>query len=93
MALITITVCIGSGCHVKGSRKIINILKEYINTNNLAIELELKACFCQNHCTEGVVVQFEQKLVTKITKDNIIKRLERYLLERGINDGGSNQDQ
>ena len=37
-----ITVCIGSGCHVKGSRKIIAQLQQLIAEENLACDLELE---------------------------------------------------
>lgn len=67
-----ITVCVGSGCHVKGSRMIINILQELINEyDGEKPEIDLEACFCQNRCTEGVVVKFDGEIVTGITKDNI----------------------
>ncbi|WP_230867469.1 NAD(P)H-dependent oxidoreductase subunit E [Iocasia frigidifontis] len=79
MLRINITVCIGSGCHVKGSRGIINILQGYIAENEAKIEIKLKACFCQGHCTEGVVVKFNEEIVTNITKDNIIDELEKRL--------------
>lgn len=71
--------CIGSGCHVKGSRNIIEILKDYIKKNESEIELNLEACFCQGHCTEGVVVKFNEEIVTGITKDNIIPVLEEKI--------------
>ncbi|WP_083763082.1 NAD(P)H-dependent oxidoreductase subunit E [Halothermothrix orenii] len=76
---ITITVCIGSGCHVKGSRKVIKRIQEYLEENECDVDIELKACFCQNRCTEGVVVKFDDEIVTKITKDNIIDVLEEKL--------------
>lgn len=79
MLRIIITVCIGSGCHVKGSREIISILQDYIAENQSNIEIKLKACFCQGHCTEGVVVKFNEEIVTNITKDNIIDELEKCL--------------
>ena len=75
----TVTVCIGSGCHVKGSRGIINLLKDYIDSHQLDLPVELSGCFCLNQCTEGVVVKFNDHIVTNITKDNIIFLLEDYL--------------
>ena len=36
----TITVCIGSGCHVKGSQGIITLLKDYIAANQLDLTVE-----------------------------------------------------
>ncbi|MDI3546845.1 MAG: hypothetical protein PWR10_497 [Halanaerobiales bacterium] len=77
--MITITVCIGSGCHVKGSRTIISILKDYREKHDLEMEIALKACFCQNRCTEGVVVKFDEEIVTGVSKDNVIEILEERL--------------
>lgn len=79
MGRITITVCIGSGCHVRGSRTIIKILQDYIKKENLDLEIELKACFCQDRCTEGVVVKFDEELVTGVNKDNVLDILEERL--------------
>lgn len=67
----TITVCIGSGCHVRGARNIIHILQQLITAAELPVNVELEACFCQGRCTEGVVVKFGDEVVTGCNKDNI----------------------
>lgn len=66
----TITVCIGSGCHVKGSRRIIEILQELI-AGHPQLEIQLSACFCRGQCTEGVVVQFDDHVITGVSAENI----------------------
>jgi NADH:ubiquinone oxidoreductase subunit E len=66
-----ITVCIGSGCHIRGSRQIIAYLQERIKADGLEDRIELEACFCQGHCTEGVAMRFDGRLVTGVTSDNI----------------------
>ena len=66
-----LTVCIGSGCHVKGSRRIVEILEELVNAENDPIFIELEACFCQGKCTEGVVVKFDSQVVTGVSAENI----------------------
>ncbi|HBL36971.1 MAG TPA: hypothetical protein DDZ55_09205 [Firmicutes bacterium] len=66
-----ITVCIGSGCHVKGSRKIIAQLQQLIAEENLACDLELEACFCQGRCTEGVVIRVDSEIITDVSTENV----------------------
>jgi NADH:ubiquinone oxidoreductase subunit E len=69
--VMVITVCIGSGCHIRGSRQIIEFLQEQIQNAGLDGKIELEACFCQGHCTEGVTVRFDGRLVTGVNRDNI----------------------
>ena len=41
-----ITVCIGSSCHLKGSRQVVEQLQNLIAKNDLGDKLELGATFC-----------------------------------------------
>lgn len=50
----TITVCIGSSCHLKGSKVVIEQLQELIEQNNLKDKVELKGSFCMGNCQNGV---------------------------------------
>lgn len=51
-----ICVCIGSSCHIKGSRQVVKQLQELINANNLDDKVELSGTFCIGRCQEGVCV-------------------------------------
>ncbi|MDD7504266.1 MAG: (2Fe-2S) ferredoxin domain-containing protein [Eubacteriales bacterium] len=51
-----ICVCIGSSCHIKGSRQVVKQLQELINANNLGDKVELAGTFCIGRCQEGVCV-------------------------------------
>ena len=51
-----ICVCIGSSCHIKGSRQVEKQLQELINANNLGDKVELSGTFCIGRCQEGVCV-------------------------------------
>lgn len=53
-----IRVCIGSGCHIKGSYDIINQLKRYISLYQLTGEVEIKGAFCFGKCGNGVTVEY-----------------------------------
>ena len=51
-----VTVCIGSSCHIKGSRQVVEKLQELINDNNLGDKVELSGTFCLGKCQQGVCV-------------------------------------
>ena len=51
-----ITVCIGSSCHIKGSRKVVERLKQLIDENGLSQKVELSGTFCMGKCQQGVCV-------------------------------------
>jgi NADH:ubiquinone oxidoreductase subunit E len=52
-----ITVCIGSSCHLKGSKQVVEELQYLIARNNLKDKIELSGTFCMNNCQEGVCVK------------------------------------
>ena len=56
-----IVVCIGSSCHIKGSRKVVEQLKNLIAEHNLGDKIEMGGTFCMGRCQEGVCVTVDDK--------------------------------
>ncbi len=56
-----ITVCIGSSCHLKGSKAVVSELQQLIADNNLKDKIELAGTFCMGRCQEGVCVTVDDK--------------------------------
>lgn len=56
-----ITVCIGSSCHLKGSRQVVEQLQSLIAENKLGDRVELGATFCIGKCQEGVCVTVDKE--------------------------------
>ncbi len=56
-----ITVCIGSSCHLKGSKAVVGELQQLIAENNLKDKIELAGTFCMGRCQEGVCVTVDDK--------------------------------
>lgn len=57
-----ITICIGSSCHLRGSRDIIGKLQELVENNNLQDKIELKGSFCMGQCQDGVCVGIDGEI-------------------------------
>ncbi len=75
----TISVCIGSSCHLKGSYDIIEALKTLLAQKGLDKEVELNASFCLGHCIDGVTIKIDDRIITGVTKDNVAQILEREM--------------
>lgn len=65
-----ITVCIGSSCHIKGSREVVEQLQKLITDNNLTEKIELSGTFCMGKCQQGVCVTVDDKFYS-VTPDNV----------------------
>lgn len=57
-----ITICIGSSCHLKGSRKIVERFNELIRENGVGDKVSLNGSFCMGECMKGVCVKVDGEL-------------------------------
>jgi len=65
-----ITVCIGSSCHLKGSRRIVEALQDLVFENKLDDKVELGGTFCLGKCQQGVCVTIDGELFS-VTPDTV----------------------
>ncbi|MBR1624122.1 MAG: NAD(P)H-dependent oxidoreductase subunit E [Clostridia bacterium] len=73
-----ITVCIGSSCHIKGSRQVVETLQYLIAQNDLKEKIELGGTFCMGKCQEGVCVTVDDKFYSvdpDTTKDFFLREV------------------
>lgn len=57
-----VTICIGSACHLKGSREIIQQLQDLVAEHGLGDKVDLNGSFCSGNCVNGVCVTLDDKL-------------------------------
>ena len=71
-----ITVCIGSSCHIKGSRQVVEQLQYLISENKLGDKVELGGTFCMGKCQKGVCVTVDDNFfsVTPETVDEFFSK-------------------
>ena len=65
-----VTVCIGSSCHIKGSRQVVEQLKCLIAENNLGDRVELGGTFCLGNCQQGVCVTIDNEFYS-VSRDGV----------------------
>ena len=51
-----VIICIGSSCHLKGSRPAVEKLQALVKENHLEDKVELGGTFCMGDCVNGVNV-------------------------------------
>jgi NADH:ubiquinone oxidoreductase subunit E len=65
-----IVVCIGSSCHLKGSRQIVEQLQTLIAQNDLKDKVDLGGTFCLGNCQQGVCVTIDGEMHS-VTPDTV----------------------
>ena len=60
--MMKVTICIGSSCHLKGSKQIIEKLQALVAENNLKDKVDLAGKFCMGNCAEGVCVSIGEQV-------------------------------
>ena len=63
-----VTVCIGSSCHLKGSRQVVEEFQYLIAENGLKDTVELGGTFCMGNCQKGVCVTVDDELYSVSTE-------------------------
>lgn len=70
-----ITVCIGSSCHIKGSRQVVEQLQYLISENKLGERVDLGGTFCMGKCQQGVCVTVDDKFFS-VTPETVNRFFE-----------------
>ena len=78
---VKITVCIGSSCHIKGSRQVVEQLQYLIGKNNLSDKIELGGTFCMGKCQQGVCVTVDDTFYS-VTPDTVGEFFQKEIAEK-----------
>lgn len=76
-----VTVCIGSSCHLKGSRQVVEQLKNLISENHLEDKVNLAGTFCMGNCKNGVCVTIDDKDYS-LSPDNTKDFFEKEIVSK-----------
>ncbi|MBQ7887874.1 MAG: NAD(P)H-dependent oxidoreductase subunit E [Clostridia bacterium] len=76
-----ITVCIGSSCHVKGSRQVVRALQQLIADNKLEDKVSLGGTFCLSNCQKGVCVTVDD-VIFSVTPENVSEFFQNNVLSK-----------
>ena len=70
--MLSVAICVGSSCHLKGSREVIEAMRAEVKKRHLEGKVELKAAFCLGKCGyDGVTIQVGDKIITGVTAERL----------------------
>ena len=72
-----ITICVGSSCHLKGSRAVVELLEQLILDGGYQQQIALCGSFCMGRCQTGVSVLLDEEYVSLSPETT-----ERFFYER-----------
>jgi len=78
----TLSVCVGSSCHLLGSYEVIREFQRLLDRHHLTDQVELKASFCLGQCQAGVTVCYDGVVYTALKKEEVGVFFNKYILER-----------
>lgn len=74
-----VTVCVGSSCHLKGSKQIIDTFQKKLRDYGLEGKVELRGSFCMGQCVNGVGVKLDEALYS-LQPEEADSFFETYIL-------------
>ena len=78
--MITVTVCVGSSCHIKGARQMIRRFNDFLIKENLADKVELKGSFCMDRCGEGINWKINDEFLSSCSVEEGAEMLRKKVL-------------
>lgn len=79
--MLKVTVCIGSSCHIKGSRQVVEQIQALIAENKLGDKVDLGGTFCMGKCQQGVCVTVNDAFYS-VTPESTREFFEKEILAK-----------
>jgi NADH:ubiquinone oxidoreductase subunit E len=80
---VKVTVCVGSSCHIRGSRAVLKRFAEIIRTENLEDEVSLIGSFCMERCGECMNWKFNEEEISSASVAGAEQTLRSKLEQAG----------
>ena len=78
--MITVTVCVGSSCHIKGAREMIARFNDFLTKEGLGDKVELKGSFCMDRCGEGINWQINDEIFSSSSVEDGAEMFQQKVL-------------
>lgn len=66
-----ISICVGSACHLRGAHGVLQAFTSLIEKYQVSGKIYLEGNFCQEQCTQGVVIKINDEVITNVSKDKV----------------------
>ena len=79
--MVIVQVCVGSSCHLKGSKQVAKTFERLINEHNLKDQINFYATFCMGNCQNGISTSLDG-VVYSVTPETAEAFFEKEVLSR-----------
>lgn len=79
--MVSVTVCVGSSCHIKGARDVIMRFNEMLKEYDLEDRVELKGSFCMERCGEGFNWQIDDEMFSSSNVEDAVRTFKERVIE------------
>lgn len=76
---ISVNVCVGTNCHLRGSQAILRSLLKYIEERDLKSLVDVRASFCFEQCDRGPTVTVQDTVLERSTFERVCSVLEQKI--------------
>jgi len=77
-----IKVCMGSSCFARGNSENLIFLENYINDNNLDVDIELVGALCSEQCSSGPNIYIDDVLYNEINQEKLEQILSSLVCKK-----------
>ena len=78
--MITVTVCVGSSCHIKGARQMIASFNNLLRSEGFQDKVVLKEAFCMERCGEGINWKINDEMLSSPNAENGVEIFKKKIL-------------
>lgn len=82
---LTVSVCVGTSCFVRGSQALLERLIRRIQTEGLQDQVDVEATFCFERCDRGPSVKVGDQLITHCTLETAWDAIQEHLASASLN--------
>ena len=81
-SILTIHVCVGSSCFVRGSDQVATGLVQLVEQQGLAGSVEVVGAFCMERCSMGVTVRVGDAVLAGVSPDDVPAFFAEHVVPR-----------
>ena len=79
--MLNVSICVGSACHMKGSKEVVAKLKELVAAHGLQGKVFLNGSFCTGNCQYAVCVVIDDT-VYSVSPETVEEFFKNEILSR-----------
>ena len=73
---ISVKVCVGTSCHLRGSQDILTNIIKSLDNENLEEFVDVRATFCSEKCDKGPNITIDGEVIHKATFEDVYARIK-----------------